>query len=107
MACRLIVLLCGKEVVMNNLNDLYQEMIACDRFGLYRYYEIVCKAYLYKLKKLWNIQDNEISWVNNQVGTQLRYGWDDIIPMKDVIFIVCNKMSEDEYFQIKDGLKYV
>ena len=39
------------------LDDLYNEMIACDRFELYEYYKILCDAYLYKLKRLWDLSD--------------------------------------------------
>lgn len=28
------------------LDNLYNEMITCDRFELYKYYEILCNAYL-------------------------------------------------------------
>ena len=74
-------------------------MIACDRFELYKYYEILCNAYLYKLKELWGFDDNEVHWVNNNTGIELNYGWDYYIPMRDVIFIVCNNVSKKEYFE--------
>ena len=81
------------------LDDLYNEMIACDRFELYEYYKILCDAYLYKLKRLWDLSDESLRWVNDNIGIELQYGWDDYIPMRDIIFIVCNNVSKKEYFE--------
>lgn len=85
------------------LDNLYNEMIVCDRFELYKYYEILCNAYLYKLKELWGFDDNEVHWVNNNIGTILNFGWDYDIPMADIIFIVCNKIDKKEYLKIPKG----
>lgn len=81
------------------LDDLYNEMIACDRFELYEYYKILCNAYLYKLKRLWDLSDESLRWVNDNIGIELQYGWDYCIPMRDIIFIVCNNVSKKEYFE--------
>lgn len=81
------------------LDNLYNEMIACDRFELYKYYEVLCNAYLYKLKELWGFDDNEVCWVNDNIGIELNYGWDYYIPMRDIIFIVCNNISQKEYLE--------
>ena len=64
------------------LDDLYNEMIACDRFELYEYYKILCNAYLYKLKRLWDLSDESLRWVNDNIGIELQYGWDYYIPMR-------------------------
>lgn len=79
------------------LDDLYNEMIECDRFELYKYYEVLCNAYLYKLKKLWDVSDESIRWV--VIGVEANYGWYHYIPMRDIIFIVCNNISKKEYFE--------
>lgn len=81
------------------LDDLYNEMIECDRFELYEYYKILCNAYLYKLKRLWDLSDESLRWVNDNIGIELQYGWDYYIPMRDIIFIVCNNVSKKEYFE--------
>lgn len=87
------------------LDNLYNEMIACDRFELYEYYKVLCNAYLYKLKKLWDLSDESLRWVNNNIGTILNFGWDYDIPMADIIFIVCNNIDKKRIFKIPKGGK--
>ena len=63
------------------LDDLYNEMIACDRFQLYEYYEILCNAYLYKLKRLWDLSDESLRWVNSKnVVHCASNSWNQMIP---------------------------